>query len=416
LITLIKQIAPNFIRLGLIQASSILLQLLLIPIVIQRAGLEANGKLLTALSVSVLFSIVINFASNQSGPLALHQPSGTINLKYLHEQLNLLLYIRLLFFVASLLIIIGVYCWHKEFGLYLVGIIPLLFSEVINPYVLCLSANNLQSLSVLNLLGRFLGLALVYFLWKDASTAYWVNGWVGLSLCIFFMIFWMVEVIKGGFRLQPVSVRSIRKHLKENSSLVGSNLIVHFQQALFLYVIGIIASPVVLGIYAIVDKIVWGCRTLLISFSGAVYAASLKIITASVEEWARFRQRINQLLFLGLLSGALFLFLFAEQLAFWLGKPIYFQALVNAIRVSAIIPVFTGLNLMNVLELLLKKKHTLIYTTNLRVLGIVVLLSGCLYGIHHLKGELPFWIPVLALLMVELITLLAYEKTRRHIS
>jgi len=147
-----------------------------------------------------------------------------------------------------------------------------------------------------------------------------------------------------------------------------------------------------------------------------VYAASLKIITASVKEWTRFRQRINQLLFLGLSVGALVLFLFAEQVAFWLGKPIYFQALVNAIRISAIIPVFTGLNLMNVLELLLKKKHTLIYTTNLRVLGIVVLLAGCLYGIHHLKGELPFWVPVLALLMVELITLLAYEKTRRHIS
>jgi PST family polysaccharide transporter len=413
---LIKQIAPNFIRLGLIQASSILLQLLLIPIVIQRAGLEANGKLLTALSVSVLFSIVINFASNQSGPLALHQPSGTINLKYLHEQLSLLLYVRLLFFVASLLIIVGVYCWQKDFGLYLVGIIPLLFSEVINPYVLCLSANKLQSLSLLNFLGRLLGLALVYFFWKDASTAYWVNGWVGLSLCIFFIIFWMAEVIKGGFRLQPVSVRSIRKHLKENSSLVGSNLIVHFQQALFLYVIGIIASPVVLGIYAIIDKIVWGCRTLLISFSGAVYAASLKIITASVEEWARFRQRINQLLFLGLLSGTLLLFLFAGQLATWLGMPLHYQALRNAIRIAAIIPVLTGLNLMNVLELLLKKKHTLIYTTNLRVLAMVVLLAGCLYGVYAIKGELPFWIPVLALLMLELITLLAYEKSRRHIS
>lgn len=394
--------------------SSIVLQLLLIPIVVQRAGLEANGKLLTALSISVLFSILINFASNQSGPRALSEEAGANDKQSLSVLLSLFFYVRLFFFFISIAAILVFYVLNKEMGLYLLGTIPLLIAELLNPYVLCLTRNQLQRLSILNLAGRLLGLTLVYFFWKNNTPAYWVNVWVGASLSFFFLLYWGIEVLQGSFHLQPFAKKEFFLHLKENSSLVLSNGVVHFQQAFFLYLIGFIASPMLLGIYAIIDKIIWGCRTLLISFSGAVYAASLKVVAEGWSSWKKYKVRINKFLLLALVTGGLLIFGLASPLALLLGTPQYQQELTQAIRLAACIPLFTGLNLMNVLELLLKKKHQLIYRTNLAVMGMVLLLGAVLWGLHFLIAELPFWIPIIALGTVELITLMAYEKSCRY--
>jgi O-antigen/teichoic acid export membrane protein len=394
--------------------SSIVLQLLLIPIVVQRAGLEANGKLLTALSISVLFSILINFASNQSGPRALSEEAGVNDKQALSALLSLFFYVRLFFFFISAVAILVFYFLNNNMGLYLVGTIPLLIAELFNPYVLCLTRNQLQRLSILNLAGRLLGLTLVYFFWQNNTPAYWVNAWVGASLSFFFLIYWVIEVLQGSFQLQPFAKKEFFLHLKENSSLVLSNGVVHFQQAFFLYLIGFIASPMVLGIYAIIDKIIWGCRTLLISFSGAVYAASLKLVAEGWSSWNKYKVRVNKFLLLSLLIGGLLILALASPLALLLGTPQYQQELTQAIRLAACIPLFTGLNLMNVLELLLKKKHQLIYRTNLAVMAMVVLLGSVLFTLHYLMGELPFWIPVIALGTVELITLVAYEKSCRY--
>jgi hypothetical protein len=411
---LIRQIAPNFFRLGLIQASSILLQFLLIPIVVQRAGFEANGKLLTALSASVLFSILINFASNQSGPLALSEKSEEGGRHSFNPLLSLYFYVRIILFFVSITAIFLFYALQKEMGLYLIGIIPLLLSEIFNPYILCLSRNQLQWLSILNVLGRFVGVSLVYFFWSHTTPAYWVNVWIGGSLTMFFILFWINELLKGQFRLQPIFKKDILGLLKQNLSLVQSNLIVHFQQAFILYLVGIVATPMVWGIYAIIDKIVWGYRTLLISFSGAVYAASINIVASGWTNWKRYKVRINQLLATFLIAGSFFQFCFATPLAALFGWPQYTNELVLSIRLASVIPVFTGLNLMNVLELLFKKKHTLIYRANLLVMGVVIILGGGLYVVNLSFTPIPSWMPVIALFTVELITLLVYEKSCRN--
>ena len=104
MITVLKKILPNFFRLGLIQVSSVIVQLLLIPIVIQRAGLDANSKWLTSLSITVLFSILINFASNQSAPRAISEIDVLENNKKKSELLSLFFYVRVFFFLITSLI------------------------------------------------------------------------------------------------------------------------------------------------------------------------------------------------------------------------------------------------------------------------------------------------------------------------
>jgi O-antigen/teichoic acid export membrane protein len=414
LIGLLKHILPNFFRLGLIQLLSLALQFLLIPLVVYRAGMIENGKLLTALSISVFFSIIINYGTNQSGPLAIAEavreprlPVGVSPIvDVLFLRVLLFLGVALLFFVLNLL---GFY-----FALFLIGTLPILFAEVLNPYIVCIASDRLRILSVLNFLGRLIGWLLIYFCWKDPSTSYLVNAYVGAGLAGIFLFFWMYEIFKGATVFTGGSFAAVLVLLRANLSLAVSNVLVHLQQSFVLYCIGAVASPSVLGIYSIIDKVVWGFRMLLTSFSGAVFASSLRIYAAGHESWRDFRKKINLLLSWGLMLAALALVVAAKPLAVFLGGGAEVQILTLAIRMASLIPLVTGLNLMNVLELILRNEFSRLYRINLFIFLIVVLLSLSLFGIHWILGGILFWMPVILLFLVELITLTVYEKNRHY--
>jgi O-antigen/teichoic acid export membrane protein len=399
---LIKHIFPNFFRLGLIQLFSILLQFLLIPVVVSRAGITENGKLLTALSIAVLFSILINYGTSQSGPLA--RPTA----------IGLLLALRSILFLGVSAFFLLLYFFEVAFSFFLLGTLPILLAEVLNPYVLCIGADRLRILAWLNFFGRLLGFLLVYYGWTNAAAAYWVNAYVGAGLVMVFLLFWVYEFVKGRLRWEPISVKAIYQLGQTNFPLLLSNLLVHLQQSLVLYSIGAVAGGSVLGIYAIIDKLIWGFRMILTSFSGAVLARALHLYKEGQAAWLLFRQRINRLLALGLLLAAAILVAGAQPLAVLLAKGADEQMLATAIRLAALIPLVTALNLLNVLELLLEKQFSLLNKINFYIFLVVTLLCAILLGLRWMQIDILFWMPIVLLFLIETITLLFYEKNRHH--
>jgi O-antigen/teichoic acid export membrane protein len=399
---LIKHIFPNFFRLGLIQLFSILLQFLLIPVVVSRAGITENGKLLTALSIAVLFSILINYGTSQSGPLA--RPTA----------IGLLLALRSILFLGVSAFFLLLYFFEVAFSFFLLGTLPILLAEVLNPYVLCIGADRLRILAWLNFFGRLIGFLLVYYGWTNAAAAYWVNAYVGAGLVMVFLLFWVYEFVKGRLRWEPISVKAIYQLGQTNFPLLLSNLLVHLQQSLVLYSIGAVAGGSVLGIYAIIDKLIWGFRMILTSFSGAVLARALHLYKEGQAAWLLFRQRINRLLALGLLVAAAILVAGAQPLAVLLAKGADEQMLATAIRLAALIPLVTALNLLNVLELLLEKQFSLLNKINFYIFLVVTLLCAILLGLRWMQIDILFWMPIVLLFLIETITLLFYEKNRHH--
>lgn len=414
MIEALKNIFLNFFRLGLIQICSLALQLLLIPLVVSRAGIAENGKVLTALSVAGLFSILLNYGTSQSGPLALSEKSVATATALNRSPLSLLLTLRVLVFFLIAVLFMVLYWLRIPFAIFLLGALPMLVAEVLNPYIVCIGTNRLNVLVWLNFLGRATGFLLVYFYWFDPAGAFWVNAYVGAGLAIVFLLFWIVEFLQGRLRWEVASLADLRRLLKTNFSLVTSNLLVYLQQSLVLYTIGAVASVSVLGIYAIIDKLIWGLRMVLISFSGAVFASALDIYKEGQQRWLRFRSQINRLLAGGLLVVALVLLIMASPLADFLASGVDQRTLSMAIRLAAVIPLFTGLNLLNVLELILKKEFAALNRNNSWIFFMVCLLCFSLWSLFLLQVEILFWMPVLLLLLTESITLFVYEKNRHH--
>jgi len=305
---LVKRSISNLFHLGSVQATNVLLQLILIPLVLKRVGLEANGYVLIALSLSGFISILLNYASNQTGPIDVKLSIGDVVAT--EKSLAPLFGIRFMFFVLYLVVAIGSYLLHFSFSVFLFGISTLVFSEVINPYIYFLGLEQLKYYNIANLFSRVISFFLIFHFILDPSYAPFVNSLVGISQLLGFGLLWVYlfktkRITKGVF-----SFRGTAFALRKNFPLTVSNLAVHLQQSIYLYGLGFMGNPVVLGAYAIADKIIWGARMLIIAFSNSIYPMAIEIHHGSYQEWLTFRKQVNKILFFLLLGLGLLIFIF----------------------------------------------------------------------------------------------------------
>ena len=404
LIQLLKKSFFNLFHLGTVQATNILLQLVLIPLVVKRVGLEANGYVLTALSVAGFISIIVNYASNQTGPIDIRLSllNGT-------EQVKMpgLFSIRLFFFLMYLLVALFFYFLKIPFALFLIGIIPLILAEVINPYVFFLGLEQLKYYNLANLFSRLAALVLVYYCINNLGDAHWVNAIVGFLQFLGFLFLWGILIFKHHIKIYPLVLKNTILVLKQNLPLTISNVAVHLQQSIFLYGLGFMGNPVVLGAYAIADKLIWGARMILIAFSNAIYPAAIEVFHRSNEDWISFRKQVNKILsvFLILIGGLLFFL--AHFIAIILSKKNDIELVESFIRLISPVPLAIGLNALNVMELLMKK----MFSTQLQ-LSIQIFIASILVAAFSLF-ILPPNLSVLYLLIIEITCLIFYEKNRR---
>jgi len=408
LIQLVKRSVSNLFHLGSVQATNVLLQLILIPLVLKRVGLEANGYVLIALSLSGFISILLNYASNQTGPIDVKLSIGDIVAT--EKSLAPLFGIRFMFFVLYLGVAIGSFLLHFSFSIFLLGISALVFSEVINPYIYFLGLEQLKYYNLANLFSRVISFFLIFHFILDTSYAPFVNTLVGISQLLGFGLLWIYlfktkRITKGVF-----SFRGTANAFRKNFPLTVSNLAVHLQQSIYLYGLGFMGNPTVLGAYAIADKIIWGSRMLLIAFSNSIYPIAIEIHHRSYAEWIEFRKQVNKVLLVLLLGLGLLVFIYAPIIALWLSNSSDEKLVIPFIRGISFVPLLIGLNTLNVMEILMGKTFSVQLRLSISVFLISILLTlFCL-------ALLPLNFSFIYLLLIESIFLVFYEKNRRRIS
>ena len=376
--------------------------------VLKRVGLEANGYVLISLSLAGFISILVNYASNQTGPIDVKLAFG--DAATTEKNLAPLFGIRLLFFVLYLAVAMGSYLLHFSFSFFLLGISALVFSEVINPYIYFLGLEQLKYYNLANLFSRIISFFLIFHFILTPSDAPLVNLLVGISQLLGFGLLWIFlfqtkRITKGLF-----SFRGITYAFRKNFPLTISNLAVHLQQSIYLYGLGFMGNPLVLGAYAIADKIIWGARMLLVAFSNSIYPVAIEIHHRSYEEWIGFRKRVNKILFFILLALGLLIFAFAPLIAFWLSNSSDQKLVITFIRWISIVPLIIGLNALNVMEILMAKSFPSQLRISISIFFVSILLT--FFCLVLLPPNFAF----IYLLLIESICLVFYEKNRRHIS
>jgi O-antigen/teichoic acid export membrane protein len=420
-ITLFRQFFSNLFHIGAIQVTNMVLQFYLIALVVERVGIGVNGLVLTSLSLSWLATIFINYAGNQTIPLAFaHSNASSTTAQLVTDHLS----IRFLFFTLISLIILVVfnlqpttYNPQPSFNYYLLGIIPILFSELINPQAFYLSVDKMQFFNLANLIGRSAG---VFYTWYALP---WVNAWVGMGLSAGFLILWIHLLVTKTIRVSGISMNSTRKLFKENMPLVGGNIVVQLQQSVFLYGLGLTAPSTLLGAYSIIDKITSGVRNLLMAFTNAIFPLSIRTLQEDEAAWKGMRRQVNDFLFSSLMVAGLLIWFLSPSIAAWFSAGETTALVTIYIRWLAAIPFIIGINGMNVLELIMRKQFHQQFRISTIMLSISLLLSATFLYIVYQTPELDLLsctglcvstlIPAY-LLITESVNLYLYEKSSHH--
>ena len=424
MIALFRQFFSNLFHIGAIQLTNMLLQFYLIALVISRVGIETNGLVLTALSLAWLGCIILNYAGNQTMPLAFAKGKIETSSKELTEVVTDNLVIRSLFFVLLVSVILLVYAMNFSFAIYLVGAIPILFSELLNPQAFYLSLNKMQFFNVANLIGRSLGVGLVWYTLYEVDYAPMANAWVGIGLSMAYLLLWVHLLGTKTIQFAGLSLQRTIAMLKHHLPLVGGNVVVQLQQSVFLYALGLTANPIVLGAYSIVDRITSGVRNILIAFSNAIFPLSIKTMEEDTQAWISMRKKLNDFLFVSLMVMGFGIWYFAENIALWFSKGIEVALVTAYIKWLAPIPFVIGINALNVLELIVKKQFKTQFNLNIILMCCSVLLTAVfIYAMKQTESNSTFCTGVLCitqllptyLLITEAINLFLYEKHRRNI-
>jgi O-antigen/teichoic acid export membrane protein len=409
-----------------------LLQFYLIALVISRVGIATNGLVLTALSLAWLACILLNYAGNQTIPLVFakeekggnsRQPAGDTAVETA-EVVTDNITIRLFVFLIAILVIGIVYALGIPFSIYLIGTIPILFSELINPQAFYLSLNKMQFFNVANLIGRSVGVGLVWYTLYDVADAPMANAWVGIGLSIAYLFLWVHLISNKIISFASISIVRVQQMLQHHFPLVGGNVVVQLQQSVFLYALGLTANPVVLGAYSIVDRITSGVRNILIAFSNAIFPLSIKTMDEDAQAWLSMRKKLNDFLFVSLMVMGFGIWFFAETIAQWFSKGVEVALVTAYIKWLAPIPFVIGINALNVLELIVKKKFKTQFNINIILMCCSVLLAAVfIFALKQTDSTATFCTGVFCiiqllptyLLITEAINLFLYEKYRRSV-
>ena len=401
-----------------------LLQFYLIALVINRVGIATNGLVLTALSLAWLACIVLNYAGNQTIPLAFAKEKTNTTEKELAEVVTDNLVVRSLFFVLIVFLMLLVYSMNFSFAIYMIGTIPILLSELINPQAFYLSLNQMKFFNIANLIGRSVGVGLVWYTLYDIDYAPMANAWVGIGLSIAYLVLWIHLFGNKIIKLTGVSLQRTTSMLKHHLPLVGGNVVVQLQQSVFLYGLGLTANPVVLGAYSIVDRITSGVRNILIAFSNAIFPLSIKTMDENENAWLQMRKKLNDFLFVSLMLMGFAIWFYAPEIAAWFSKGVEVSLVTAYIKWLAPIPFVIGINALNVLELVVKKQFRTQFNINVILICCsLVIATVFIFLLKQNKSDATFCTCVLCitqllptyLLLTEAINLFLYEKHRRRI-
>jgi O-antigen/teichoic acid export membrane protein len=395
-------ILSNFFNLSGIQLANILLLILIIPIVTRSIGIAAFGIVMFANRFSQLAGSVINWGTSQSGvrdvAFNLNDP------KKLSAVFYNTLYIRIVIFIVFLLLLLSLHWVRSNYYIYILFAAPIALAEVFNPLCFFIGVQKLRLFNIYNLVFNIVCVFTLVVFIKGPGNAVWVNFILGMANVITYLM--LMVHFKSRFKLPFYfpSKAGLLKTGKENFYLTVNNISGNLQQSIIIFALPRWGYAVLLGPYTLCDRIIGQCRNLLIIVSNAVYPNAAIVYQESAALWNVYRRKTKYLLEAVFFAGAILIFVMADFIVFTLSKE-HNATAVLFLRIMAFVPTISALNVVNILDQLLKKNNVYIFRIAMVLVGISLIVAFVLLNIgnYRLIGAFTLIIEASSWLLYEFI-------------
>lgn len=393
-------IISNFFNLSGIQLSNTLLIVLSVLVISRVVGITEFGIIMFTSRFAQLAGTVINYGTNQTGirDIAFNRD----NVHKLSVVFYNTLWIRLLICAIYLVVLFCLQFTPIPYYPYILLSIPIVLAEVFNPLCFFNGIEKLKIFNIYNLLSNVICLLSLILFIKDSQHAGWVNFILGMANTLTYLglLIYFSSLLKLSFQIPSIS--GMVKITKDNFYLTINSVSVNLQQTIIIFVLPIWGNATLLGAYTLCDRIIGQCRVLLITISNALYPNAAIIYKQSVEQWNIYRRKTKYLITAIFFAGSLLIFILADFIIFLLTKQ-HNETATLFLRIMAFVPTISALNVLNVLDQLLKNNTIYIFRIAVILFFTSILLTFLLLNSGHNQFVGAFT------LIVELCALLMYE-------
>ncbi len=392
-------ILSNFFNLSGIQISNILLLLLTIRIITGIVGITEFGIIMWVNRFAQFIGAIINYGTNQS---AVRDVACNLdNKKELSSVFYNTIWIRALIFALFLVVLPGLHAFVPYYS-YIILAVPIVLAEVFNPLCFYIGFEKLKVFNLVNLVFNVIAVAALLVFIKGPTDAGRVNFILGTANVVTYLglLIYLGAQYKLPFQL-PLRSR-LFKIGKDNFYLTVNNVSVNLQQSIIIFALPRWGYAALLGPYTLCDRVIGQCRSLLIIISNAIYPNTVHIYKKSTSMWNVYRRKTKYIIAGVFFTGSILIFILADFIVLILNKePNPTAALF--LRIMAFVPVVSALNVLNVLDQLLKNNRVYIFRIAATLFAIAVIVAYIVLNIgnYMLIGAFTLIVEFAALLMYE---------------
>ncbi|WP_207512302.1 oligosaccharide flippase family protein [Longitalea luteola] len=317
-----SQLFSNFLALGILQGTNLLLPLLVMPFAIEKIGLDGYGVVAVAQVVMLIFCTITDYGFNLTATraLALHREDVVKNARLFFTVLAAKMFICLLLLGVLVVLITLVPFFRPHAQLYLFA-----FTWVVGQSLLVSwffqGMEKMKYITIYTLLARLLFVMLVFACIREKAD----NRFFILFMGIGSLIAGMLSILQAMrlFRL-PVfrpNWRDILQELKHGWPVMVSNISINTFLSINVFILRLFTNDLVAGSYSVAEKIFLATRQIAVMFSQVIYPPLCQLLQKG-ESATRSFFRTVYLPFLMLVSGAcVLLFGFSDYIiSFFLGQ------------------------------------------------------------------------------------------------
>ena len=394
----------NFFNLIFNQGINILVALLATRILFERLGEAQYGLINLALSVILLSSISVSYGYHLNGPkrIALLKNESEKKQILINEIIatRILLAIVMAIFLFSLTYF---FSFFKSYATLLYYSLILLFSQALFPLFYFQGNDKIVWYSTINIFAKGSYLLLIFLFINAPRDATYVNFLLGLSALTVYAISWIIIYNKEQIKWVWVSVHNIKKRVIENFQFFTSSIAGHFSIHGGLIILSSFVNDIVLGKFALAQKIALLMRMIPVFFTQAILQQATILFKKNKNE---FNIYINRIFVVGLLTtfvmGLMVIILSQEIIYLLAGSYVAYSETV--LEILAFIPFLSMLNFNNMIKILVdEKKHLLSRAT--WITAIIMLVSATIGSYYYGGYGLS-----IALVLTEIMSFIVYSK------
>jgi PST family polysaccharide transporter len=353
-----NKLVYNFFSLGAVQAISSLIQLLVIPHVIGKIGVDGFGVVAVAQVVMFYFAVFTDYGFNQSATkdIALykgdHKKVSQIFFKVFFSKLFLCFIALILLFL--LVLFIPLFRMHRLLY-YMAFVFVIGQSILINWFFQGLE--RMQFIAFATLIARILFAISVFLFIRTKGDDFLFLFFLGSGNVIagVLSIFVAFRIYKLQF-VRP-SLKDITGELKGGWQITMSHLSNSTCHYANIFILRFFVNDLVVGYYSIAERIFFTMKQVFVVFSQAAYPKVCQLVRQGKEQAASFIRQTYSPFLLAVIFGCITLFILSPQVLYFFMGHEYSNA-VFYLRVLSIASVVVCLNIPGTLILLAMDRKT----------------------------------------------------------